>query len=130
MTMTGMSIPFSLKRRSNSIPDISGIRTSVMTHPVSEGLTVARNAGAVSYVRTSICAARKRKANESRAASSSSMTCTTALDFIADLILAHAFESKVKHSASSRIGLGPDLPAVRFDDGPADRQADPHPLLL
>jgi hypothetical protein len=42
MTMTGMSIPFSFKRRSSSIPVISGIRTSVMTHPGSNGLMEAR----------------------------------------------------------------------------------------
>src|SRR6476620_5921774 len=130
MMMTGMSFPLSLKRRSNSIPVISGIRTSVMTHPGSKGLLLARNDDAVSYVRTSICAARRRKANESLAASSSSMTCTTGLDGIADHLPADASESKVKHCPSSSIGFSPYLPAMRFDDGSANRQTDPHPLLF
>src|SRR5664279_5877598 len=77
-----------------------------------------------------MCAERSRNVSESRAASSSSMTCTTGLDGIADLLLTDTSERKMENCASARIGFGPDLPAMRFDDRPANRQANPYALLL
>src|SRR5476651_2498600 len=131
MTMTGMSILVSLKRRSISMPVISGMRTSVMMQPsVAAVLMAARNATALSWLLTSSRALRSRNDNESRAASSSSMTCTTALDGIADLLLSDASEREIENGSATRIGLGPNLPAVRLHDGPANRQAHSHSLLL
>src|SRR4029077_2979480 len=130
ITITGTSVPLSLRRRRSSIPVISGIRTSVMTHPSERLLMLSRNAEEVSYQRASIFALRSKKDNESRAASSSSMTCTTGLSCIADLLVAHSSERKVEHCPSTRVGFGPDLPAVRFDYGSTNRKAYTHAMQL
>src|SRR4051794_614728 len=72
-----------------------------------------------------------RKANDSRMASSSSMTCTTALsDGIADLLLGHRPQREAKGRAPSGVGARSDLTAVGLDDGAANRQADTHAMAF
>src|SRR4051812_24582507 len=70
-----------------------------------------------------------RKANDSRMASSSSMTCTTALsDGIADLLLAHRPQRGAKGRAAGGVGVRSDLSAMGLDDG--NRKADAHAMAF
>src|SRR6266516_4465268 len=58
------------------------------------------------------------------------MTCTTELPGIADFLFADRAKREVENRTSLRVGLQPDLPAVRLDDRPRDRKADAHSLAL
>src|SRR6478752_514421 len=72
-----------------------------------------------------------RKASDSRMASSSSMTCTTALsDGIADLLLGHRPQREAKSRAASGVGVRSDVAAMGLDDGAGNRQADAHTMAL
>src|SRR5262245_3512494 len=71
------------------------------------------------------------KASESRAASSSSITCTMEASVgILEFLIGHGTECKPKDGSSSRIGLAVDLPAVAFDDSARDRQSDTHAMAF
>src|SRR4029077_1680640 len=68
-----------------------------------------------------------RKANDSRMASSSSMTCTTGLsDGIAGLLLGHRPQREAKGRAAGGGGARSHLSAMGLDDGAGNRQADAH----
>src|SRR3954471_18121854 len=76
-------------------------------------------------------AALNRKANDSRMASSSSMTCTTALsDGIADLLLGHRPQREAKGRAAGGVGGRSDLSAMGLDNGAGNRQADAHAVAF
>ena len=47
---------------------------------------------------------------------------------IAELLLAHRAKREAEYCAAARVGLGPDLAAVAFDDGARDRQSHAHAL--
>src|SRR5262245_38562402 len=131
MTMTGTPNLSSRNRRNRSMPLTPGILTSVMTQPASTFGARSRNAAADSWVCTSRPTLRSRKASESRMASSSSITWTRALsDGIAEVLLCHGPQREAKDRSATRILLHGDPPAVGFDDGAGDRQADAHAMAL
>src|SRR5262245_9381756 len=130
-TMTGTLILSSFNRRSRSMPLISGIRTSVMMQPERTSAATFRNATADSYVCTLIFAVPSRNASESRAASSSSMTCTMGpSDGIVDYLTGNGAQREPEDRAAAWIGLATDLPAMGLDDGTGNRQADAHAMRL
>src|SRR5262245_50245283 len=63
-------------------------------------------------------------------ASSSSMTCTVPSVDIGQFLLCHRAQRKPEDRAAARVWLRPDAAAVRFDDGPANREADTHTFAL
>src|SRR5215217_7425660 len=67
-----------------------------------------------------------RNSSEWRAASSSSITCTTGSVGIGHLLLSHPFQREAEDGPAAFVRPGPDSPAMRLDDGPRDGQADPH----
>src|SRR5262249_19260113 len=73
-----------------------------------------------------------RKFRESRIASSSSMTWTTASDgiVIVRVLLGHRAKGETEHRAAARIGLRPDASAVSFDDRARDRQPHSHAVTF
>src|SRR6476659_571837 len=72
-----------------------------------------------------------RKANDSRMASSSSMTCTTGLsDGIADLLLGHRPQREAKGRAAGGVGARSNLSAMGLDNGAGNRQADAHAVAF
>src|SRR5262245_53932079 len=71
------------------------------------------------------------KASAWRTASSSSMTWTMGLSGgIAEILPAGGPYGEPKDRSAVGIGLHRDLPAVRLDNGAADRQADAHAVAL
>src|SRR5262245_18652322 len=130
-TMTGTGILSSFSRRSRSMPLTSGSLTSVMMQPDLTFAATARKAVAESYVFTSIFAVPSMNASESRAASSSSITCTVeASAGIVEFLMGHGPERKPKNSATGRVGLAADLPTMAFDDGARDRKSDTHAMAF
>src|SRR5262245_56515448 len=71
----------------------------------------------------------RRKASDSRTAESSSMTWTMGSSAMVGLRL-DSPKCEVERGPAAGIGLSPDASAMRFDDRPRDRKADPHPLAL
>src|SRR6476661_8656445 len=72
-----------------------------------------------------------RKANDSRMASSSSMTCTTGLsDGIADLLLGHRPQREAKGRAAGGVGARSNLSTMGLDNGAGNRQADAQALAF
>src|SRR5215510_9087222 len=130
MTITGMSRLNFFSRLSRSMPLTSGILTSVITQPAWICGRTSRKALALSYVRTLSRAVRSRNASDCRTASSSSITCTMTSDGIADFLPVDRAQREAKDRAAGRIGLHPDVAAMRLDDGARDRQADPHAMPL
>src|SRR5262245_15746374 len=131
MTTTGIPSLSSRSRRRSSMPLSPGILTSVMTQPALTVEAILRNAAAESWVCTSMPTVPSRKASDSRMASSSSMTWTTALsDGIAEVLLGYGPQGEAKDRPAAGIGLHADLPAVGLDDGAGDRQADAHAMGL
>src|SRR5262245_58636169 len=72
----------------------------------------------------------RRKSSDCRTSSSSSITWTSTLDDIAEILLGHRAQREAKDGPTAGVWLDHDLAAVRFDDGARDRQADPHSLGL
>src|SRR5690606_6361481 len=70
------------------------------------------------------------KRSASRAASSSSITCTKASFCIRKFLPGHGAEREIEDRAALRIGPHADPAAVRLDDRAADRQADAHAMHL
>src|SRR5262245_14461747 len=70
-------------------------------------------------------------ASDSRAASSSSITCTVEASFdIVEFLLGHTAKSEPKDGSPGGIGFAVDLPAVTFNDRARDRQPDAHAMAL
>src|SRR5690606_37244783 len=130
MTITGKRSFVFLTRSSSSIPVISGIRTSVMMQPASASAMLARKSFADSYVRTRTPAASSMKRSESRAASSSSITCTKPSFCIREFLSGHVTEREVEDRAALRIGPHADAAVMRLDNRAADLQADAHAMDL
>src|SRR4051812_11348121 len=72
----------------------------------------------------------RRKASESRTASSSSMTCTKVSFRIASLFSADGAKRQTEDRASARIGLHPELAAMRLNDGARNGKPHSHTLPL
>src|SRR6516162_2531288 len=131
MTMTGTASLSSRNRRKRSMPLSSGILTSVMMQPVWTVGATSRKTVADSYVRTSRPADPSWKASAWRTASSSSITWTMGLSGgIVEILPGRGPYGEPKDRSAGGIGLHRDLPAVRLDNGAADRQADTHSLAL
>src|SRR5689334_24726 len=130
ITITGRRTRISFSRFSRSMPERSGMRTSVMTQPVVTSLIRCRKDVALSYVSTDNPALLRRKLSDSRTAWSSSMTCTTESFCIVHVLLADRPKRELEHRAGARIGFGPDSPSVAFDDRAGDREAHAHAVPL
>src|SRR5262249_61433558 len=127
MTITGTGFLSYRNRLNRSIPLSSGILKSVMMQPVRTVGATCRNATADSCVRISMPADPNWKASAWRTASSSSITWTMDLSGgIAEILPARGPQREAEDRSAVRIGLHRDLPAVRLDNGAADRQADTH----
>ena len=68
--------------------------------------------------------------SDCRAASSSSITCTTGSLAIVEFLRNDTAKREAEDRSAAWIGLDRDLPAMRFDDGARDRQSNPHALLF
>src|SRR5262245_28879210 len=131
MTITGTANLSSRNRRNRSIPLSSGILTSVMMQPVWTVGATSRKTAADSYVCTSRPADPSWKASAWRTASSSSITWTMDLSGgIVEILPGRGPYGELKDRSAGGIGLHRDLPAVRLDNGAADRQADAHAVAL
>src|SRR5262245_28250990 len=58
------------------------------------------------------------------------MTWTMPSFGIAELLLGHASEGEAENRAAARVWLRPDAPAMGFDDGATDREADAHTIAF
>src|SRR3712207_5338643 len=130
MTMTGRVKPRALRWRRNAMPSMPGMRTSVTMHPVAASFMASRKAEADSCSRTGRPSEASRKESDWRTARSSSTTCTTCSFGICQLLLIDVAQGEPEHGSAALLRLNPDLAAVRFDDRAADRQPDPHTVLL
>src|SRR5919109_1609610 len=130
MTITGIPTFISFSRCCSSRPSISGMRTSVTMQPSCASGSALRKATADSCTRTARPAVLSRKASDWRTSASSSMTWTTWLAGTVGVLFPGHLQSEVENRTTLGRRLHPDLPAVRFDDGAADRETEPHALAL
>src|SRR4051812_20554848 len=132
MTITGNFTPAAASRRCNSMPSTPGMRTSVTMHPSWTSGRTSRKAVAESCTRTANPTVLSRKASDWRTSASSSITWTMLLPAKLSLLrlAARHAQGEAEHRAAVGPFAHPDLAAMRFDDGSADRQPQPHALLL
>src|SRR6476659_3941361 len=107
---------------------MSGIRTSLTMQPVSNRLSIFRNWTAESYTFTAKPAVPSRNDRARRTSSSSSIRCTTVSGI--QIFSRQAFQCQSEDGAAARIGFGPQLAAMGFNDRARNGQAHPHSLTL
>src|SRR5262245_48642358 len=129
MKMIGRSISTAASSRCRSSPLRPGSRTSSTRQAGTSGRWLVRNSRADAKVATLRPTERRRLWSASRIAASSSITKTMACVLVMLLPLIGG-QGEVKGGAVVAIRYRPEPPAVRLDDGAADREPHAHPIRL